>query len=222
MTANDIELWVTEEPPRRHAPEASYGGVVQVAVSQPLPMISEDEALNASYIFASRFWLWWVLFIKPFRTHRYPVGTPNCQMFILPSLRALVLSINSWACLRDLAAARVIRESQAVGGSLSSLHAGIAKAENALILQVFGGENQEVDKGTLRVWLVDGRLSDCWKSPKTRIGIRTTSSTRRCLTDVTDSIRNPKHTRFFLLGSCYFVPRSLDRGLRFLVFRFIL
>jgi len=132
------------------------------------------------------------------------------------------VSPGTFLVLKDLAAARVIRESQAVGGSLSSLHAEIAKAESALILQVFGGENQEVDKGALRVWLVDGRLSDCWKSPKGRIGIRTTSSTRRRITDVMDSIRNPKHTQFSLLGSCYFVPRSLDRELRFLALGFTL
>ena len=52
MTADDIEAWVTKEPSRRHAPEASIDGVVQVAVSQPLPMISEDEAMRATYVLA--------------------------------------------------------------------------------------------------------------------------------------------------------------------------
>jgi len=46
MTADDIEAWVTKEPSRRHAPEVSHDGAVQAAVSQPLPMISEDEAVE--------------------------------------------------------------------------------------------------------------------------------------------------------------------------------
>jgi len=52
MTADDIEAWVTKEPSRRHTPEASHDGVVQAAVSQPLPMISEDEAMRATYLLA--------------------------------------------------------------------------------------------------------------------------------------------------------------------------
>jgi serine/threonine protein kinase len=52
MTADDIEAWVTKDPSRRHAPEASHDGVMQVAVSQPLPMISEDEAMRATYLLA--------------------------------------------------------------------------------------------------------------------------------------------------------------------------
>ena len=52
MTTDDIEAWVTKEPSRRHAPEASHDGVVQAAVSQPLPMISEDEAMRATYLLA--------------------------------------------------------------------------------------------------------------------------------------------------------------------------
>lgn len=52
MTADDIEAWMTREPSRRHAPEASADGVVQAAVSQPLPMISEDEAMRATYLLA--------------------------------------------------------------------------------------------------------------------------------------------------------------------------
>ena len=156
-------------------------------------------------------------------------GVQTCALPISPIPADLNLvnqlmrvSPETFLVLKDLATARVIRESQAVGGPLSFLHAGIAKAESALILQVFGGENQEVDKSTLRVWLVDGRLSDCWKSPKRRIGIRTTSSMKRCIADVMDSIRNPKHTRPSLLGSCYFLPHSLDRELRFLAFGFML
>ena len=52
MTADDIEAWVTKEPSRRHAPEASLDGMVQAAVSQPLPMISEDDAMRATYVLA--------------------------------------------------------------------------------------------------------------------------------------------------------------------------
>jgi len=37
MTVGDIEAWVTKEPSRRHAPEASRDGTVQAAVSQPHP-----------------------------------------------------------------------------------------------------------------------------------------------------------------------------------------
>jgi len=52
MTADDIESWVAKDPSQRHAPEASYDCVVQAAVSQPLPMISEDEAMRATYLLA--------------------------------------------------------------------------------------------------------------------------------------------------------------------------
>lgn len=52
MTTNDIEAWVAKDPSRRHAPEASADGVVRAAVSQPLPMISEDEAMRATYVLA--------------------------------------------------------------------------------------------------------------------------------------------------------------------------
>ncbi|KXN93003.1 Dual specificity protein kinase CLK3 [Leucoagaricus sp. SymC.cos] len=52
MSADDIEAWMTKEPLRQHAPEASYDGVVQAAVSQPLPMISEDKAMRATYLLA--------------------------------------------------------------------------------------------------------------------------------------------------------------------------
>jgi len=52
MTAEDIEAWMAREPSRRHEPEASVDGVVQAAVSQPLPMISEDEAMRATYVLA--------------------------------------------------------------------------------------------------------------------------------------------------------------------------
>ena len=50
MKTNDIERWLTDNPPRRHPPEVSYDGVIQAAVSQPLPMISEEEAFKATYV----------------------------------------------------------------------------------------------------------------------------------------------------------------------------
>ena len=52
MIADDIEAWLTKEPSRRHALEASHDGPVHAAVSQPLPMISEDEAMRATYLLA--------------------------------------------------------------------------------------------------------------------------------------------------------------------------
>ena len=45
MITDDIEAWLMKNPSRRYAPEASHDGEVQAAVSQPLPMISEDEAM---------------------------------------------------------------------------------------------------------------------------------------------------------------------------------
>ncbi|RXW25557.1 hypothetical protein EST38_g374 [Candolleomyces aberdarensis] len=50
MTTKSIEDWMTKEPSRRHPPEASQDGVLQAAVSQPLPMISEEDAMKATYI----------------------------------------------------------------------------------------------------------------------------------------------------------------------------
>jgi len=50
MKANDIERWLTENPSRRHPPEVSHDGVMQAAVSQPLPTISEEEAFKATYV----------------------------------------------------------------------------------------------------------------------------------------------------------------------------
>ena len=52
MTVDDIETWVMKEPSRRHAPEASYDGTMHAAVSQPLPMISEDEVIRTTYLSA--------------------------------------------------------------------------------------------------------------------------------------------------------------------------
>jgi serine/threonine protein kinase len=52
MIADDIEAWLTKEPSQRHALEASHDGPVQAAVSQPLPVISEGEAMRATYLLA--------------------------------------------------------------------------------------------------------------------------------------------------------------------------
>ena len=130
-------------------------------------------------------------------------------------------SSGTFLVLEDLAVARVKRESQAVGGPLSSLHAEIARAESGLILQVFGGENFCVDKDVLRTWLVDGRLSNCWNSPKKRIGIRSTSSVGRRIAAAMDSTRNPKHTRPSLLGPHRLAPPFIARELRLLTFGFM-
>jgi hypothetical protein len=127
-------------------------------------------------------------------------------------------SPGTFLVLKDLAVARVIRERQAVGGPLSSLHAGIARGESGLILQVFGDQNQEVDKDVLRSWLIDGRLSGCWESSGRRIGIRTTSSMGKRIADVMNSTRNPKHTLHSSMGSYYFASHLLGRELRLLAF----
>lgn len=50
LTTEDIDAVLASDPSRRHPPEESPDGVVQAAVSQPLPMISEEEALQATYI----------------------------------------------------------------------------------------------------------------------------------------------------------------------------
>jgi hypothetical protein len=129
------------------------------------------------------------------------------------------MSPKNFLGLNDLAVARVVRELQAVSGPLDSLHAEIARAESGLILQVFGGENWEVDKDVLRAWLVDGHLSDRWKSPKRMVGIRTTASVGRRIADVMDSTRDPKHARPSSLSPYYL---ALCGRLRLLTFGFIL
>ncbi|KAF8323237.1 kinase-like protein [Clavulina sp. PMI_390] len=49
-TSEDIEEWMANDPPRRNEPEFSDDGVMQSAVSQPLPIISEEEVLQATYV----------------------------------------------------------------------------------------------------------------------------------------------------------------------------
>ena len=66
MTADDIEVWMIKEPSERHAQELSNDGVLQSAVSQPLPMISEDGAMQATYLLAD-FRSGMRFFTQPFR-----------------------------------------------------------------------------------------------------------------------------------------------------------
>ncbi|KAJ7761461.1 kinase-like protein [Mycena olivaceomarginata] len=47
---SDLERWMEEDPSRRHPPEMSQDGIVQAAVSQPLPMISDELARRATYV----------------------------------------------------------------------------------------------------------------------------------------------------------------------------
>ncbi|KAG8832213.1 hypothetical protein FRC17_001749 [Serendipita sp. 399] len=50
LTTEEIDRCVEDDPPRRHPPEMSEDGVVHVAVSQPLPMVSMEEAMRATYV----------------------------------------------------------------------------------------------------------------------------------------------------------------------------
>jgi serine/threonine protein kinase len=52
MTTAQIDAWLEKDPSRRHPPETSHDGIIQAAVSQPLPVISEEEALKATYVLA--------------------------------------------------------------------------------------------------------------------------------------------------------------------------
>ncbi|KAF4591315.1 hypothetical protein EYR40_009918 [Pleurotus pulmonarius] len=51
-TTRDIEKWIKEDPPRRNPPELSSDGVIRSAVSQPMKLPSEEEALRATYVLA--------------------------------------------------------------------------------------------------------------------------------------------------------------------------
>ncbi|KAK7029353.1 hypothetical protein VNI00_014607 [Paramarasmius palmivorus] len=47
----EVERFLADNPPRRHDPELSYeGATIQSAVSQSLPMISLEKALEATYV----------------------------------------------------------------------------------------------------------------------------------------------------------------------------
>ncbi|KAG8813727.1 hypothetical protein FRC19_002220, partial [Serendipita sp. 401] len=50
LTSGDVDRCVRDDPPRRHPGEMSEDGIVSSAVSQPLPMISMDAALRATYV----------------------------------------------------------------------------------------------------------------------------------------------------------------------------
>jgi len=52
MTADDIEAWMAKEPSQECTLETSQGDMLQAAVSQPLPMISEEEAMRVTYVLA--------------------------------------------------------------------------------------------------------------------------------------------------------------------------
>ncbi|THU76920.1 kinase-like protein [Dendrothele bispora CBS 962.96] len=45
MSTEQIDEWLASDPPRCHAPELSEDGLVQAAISQPLPIISIEEAM---------------------------------------------------------------------------------------------------------------------------------------------------------------------------------
>ncbi|KAJ7359724.1 hypothetical protein DFH08DRAFT_686508, partial [Mycena albidolilacea] len=54
MQATDMERWMKDDPSRRYPPGIppvmSQHGVVQAAVSQPLPLISDETAHHATYV----------------------------------------------------------------------------------------------------------------------------------------------------------------------------
>ena len=52
MTGNAIGQILEKEPPRLHEPEMSEDGIVRTVVSQPLPMISMDEAMGSTFLLA--------------------------------------------------------------------------------------------------------------------------------------------------------------------------
>ncbi|KAG5643350.1 hypothetical protein DXG03_001073 [Asterophora parasitica] len=52
MTTAEIEKWLQDNPPRRNPPEMSKYEMIQSAVSQPLPMISVEDALTTNFVLA--------------------------------------------------------------------------------------------------------------------------------------------------------------------------
>ncbi|KAF8651833.1 hypothetical protein AX16_004633 [Volvariella volvacea WC 439] len=50
LSTEEIDRLLARDPPRRHPPERSVTGMVQVAVSQPLPMISMEEAMKRTFL----------------------------------------------------------------------------------------------------------------------------------------------------------------------------
>ncbi|KZT05058.1 kinase-like protein [Laetiporus sulphureus 93-53] len=74
MGTEDIERWIAEDPPRHHNPERSQSTIICTAVSQPLPMISMEEALHATYL------------LGDFRTAVHSKLHPN-HVLTIPPLR---------------------------------------------------------------------------------------------------------------------------------------
>ncbi|KAI0076382.1 hypothetical protein K474DRAFT_1708212 [Panus rudis PR-1116 ss-1] len=52
MSTDDIDAILRADPPRRHEEEWSDDGPVNTAVSQPLPVISTDEAIKRTFVIA--------------------------------------------------------------------------------------------------------------------------------------------------------------------------
>ena len=52
VSNNDIDQIVKEDLPRLHKPEMLHDGIVSAAVSQPLPLISIDEAMKSTFLLA--------------------------------------------------------------------------------------------------------------------------------------------------------------------------
>jgi serine/threonine protein kinase len=52
MSTTEIEKLVASEPALRHPPETSCDGIVQVAVSQPLPVPALEEAMKCTFVVA--------------------------------------------------------------------------------------------------------------------------------------------------------------------------
>ncbi|KAK0448897.1 kinase-like protein [Desarmillaria tabescens] len=52
MSTSDFDELLTSDPPRRHDPELSYEGLVTVAVSQPLPIPTLQEAMQRTFLVA--------------------------------------------------------------------------------------------------------------------------------------------------------------------------
>src|SRR5258708_7068216 len=52
VSDEEIENWTKSDPPRVHPPERSQDGIIQAAVSQPLPLPSWNEALKRTFVVA--------------------------------------------------------------------------------------------------------------------------------------------------------------------------
>lgn len=52
MSSNEIDQLLKQDPSRLHQPEMSQNGLIRAAVSQPLPMLSLDEAMVSTFLLA--------------------------------------------------------------------------------------------------------------------------------------------------------------------------